>query len=114
MATQAKMVGTSLGVNDCILRAPVDGEVSRRLADPGAFVKPGNAVASIVDRSTVRVTADVPEGDFSIVSPQTPVKIKLLATGDELSGVIARRSPAASASTRTVRFEIDLPDPERK
>jgi RND family efflux transporter MFP subunit len=113
-ATEAKMVGTSLAVNDCVLRAPFDGEVARRLVDPGAFVKPGTAVASLVDRSTVRVIADVPEGDFAIVAPGTPVKIKMLATGGEVSGAISRRSPAASRSTRTVHFEIDLPDPERK
>jgi RND family efflux transporter MFP subunit len=113
-ATEAKMAGTSLAVNDCVLRAPFDGEVSRRLVDPGAFVRPGASVASIVDRSTVRASAEVPEADFANVAPGTPVRIKLLATGDETVGTIARRSPAANASTRTVHFEIDLADPERK
>ena len=114
MATQAKLVGSSLAVSDCILRAPFDGEVSDRMVDPGAFVRPGNAVVSVVDRSTVRVTAEVPEGDFSIVGPATHVRIKMLATGSQASGVIARRSPAADESTRTVHFEIDLPDPDRQ
>jgi RND family efflux transporter MFP subunit len=114
MATQAKLVGTSLAVSDCILRSPFDGEVSRRLVDPGAFVRPGTAIASVIDRSTIRVTAEVPESDFAIVNPGTPVKIKILSTGYEAIAVISRRSPAASTSTRTVHFEIDLPDPERK
>jgi RND family efflux transporter MFP subunit len=114
MATQAKLAGSSLAVNDCILRAPFDGEVSDRMVDPGGFVRPGNPVISVVDRSTVRVTAEVPEGDFSFVAPTTPVEVKMLATGQEASGVIARRSPAASESTRTVHFEIDLRDPERQ
>jgi RND family efflux transporter MFP subunit len=114
LATQAKLAGTSLAVNDCILRAPFDGEVSRRLVDPGAFVRPGTAIVSIVDRSTVRVGADVPEGDYAFVAPSTPVAIRLLSTGVETNGTIARRSPAASAATRTVHFEIDLADPERK
>jgi RND family efflux transporter MFP subunit len=114
MATQAKLAGTALAVSDCILRSPFDGEVSRRMVDPGAFVRPGSSIVSVIDRSTIRVTAEVPESDFSFVSPTTPVKIKILATGDERTGTIARRSPAASASTRTVHFEIDLADPERK
>jgi RND family efflux transporter MFP subunit len=114
MATQAKLVGTSLAVSDCILRSPFDGEVSRRLVDPGAFVRPGTSIVSVIDRSTVRVTAEVPESDFAFVKPGTPVKIKILATGDEATAAISRRSPAASTSTRTVHFEIDLPDPERK
>jgi len=114
MATQAKLAGTSLAVNDCILRAPFDGEVSRRAVDPGTFVRPGTPIVSIVDRSTVRVTGNVPEVDFGVVAVGTPVKITLLATGDAMNGTIARRSPAASSSTRTVHFEIDLADPERR
>jgi RND family efflux transporter MFP subunit len=113
-STQARLAGTSLAVNDCILRAPFDGEVSSRTADPGAFVRPGNPIVSMIDRSTVRVTAEVSEGDFSDVGPGTPVRIKMLATGQETSGTIARLSPAASESTRTVHFEIDLPDPRRQ
>jgi RND family efflux transporter MFP subunit len=114
MATQAKLAGTSLAVNDCVLRAPFDGEVSARMVDPGAFVRPGNPVATIVDRSTVRVTAEVPEGDFAYVGPSTPVRIRMLATGEAVSGAISRRSPAANDSTRTVHFEVDLRDPERR
>jgi len=113
-ATQARLAGTSLAVNDCVLRAPFDGEVSRRLADPGAFIRPGTPIVSIIDRSTVRVTGEVPEGDFGVVAAGTRAQIELLATGAAASGVIARRSPAASSSTRTVHFEIDLADPERK
>jgi RND family efflux transporter MFP subunit len=113
MATQAKLAGTSLAVNDCVLRAPFDGEVSSRTVDPGAFVRPGTSIVTIVDRSTVRVTAEVPESDFSFVGPGTPVRIHMLAVGQETSAAIARRSPAASDATRTVHFEIDLPDPLR-
>ena len=114
MATQAKLAGTSLAVNDCVLKAPFDGEIASRTVDPGAFVRPGSAIVSVVDRSTVRVTAEVPEGDFPFVGPGTPVKVDMLATADATSGTISRRSPAADESTRTVHFEIDLPDPERR
>ncbi len=47
--------------SDCVLRAPFDGEVGDRFVDPGAFVRPGTAIVSVVDRSTVRFVADVPE-----------------------------------------------------
>lgn len=114
MATQAKLTSASLAVSDCILRSPFDGEVSRRHVDPGGFVRPGTAVVSVVDRSMVRVSADVPESDFEHVAPGTAVRIRLLATGADLVGSIARRSPAASATTRTVHFEIDVSDPDRK
>jgi membrane fusion protein, multidrug efflux system len=113
METQAKMQRATLEVNDCVLRAPFAGEIAIRAADPGAFAHPGTAVATLVDRTTVRIVAEVPEADFDLVAPATPVQIVALATGSALRGTIARRSPAADFSTRTVHVEIDVPDPKR-
>jgi RND family efflux transporter MFP subunit len=113
LATQAKLLGTSLEVNDCILRAPFAGEISTRSADPGAFVRPGVSLVSIVDRSTIRVTADAPEVDFDVVAPGTKVTVHVVSTKRDLTAVVSRRSPAADPSTRTVHFELDVPDPEK-
>jgi RND family efflux transporter MFP subunit len=111
LAEKAKLLGTSLEVNDCILRAPFDGDVATRSIDPGAFVRPGMPIVSVVDRGTVRMTADVPENDFDVVTPGKPVRVFAYATGKEIAGAITRRAPAADPSTRTVHVEIDVPDP---
>jgi len=113
LATQAQLLGTSLQVSDCVLRSPFDGEVANRTADPGAFVRPGVSIASIVDRSTVRVVADAPEIDFLLIGPGSPVKVRVLATNRQISATISRRAPAADPMTRTAHFEIDVPDPDR-
>jgi RND family efflux transporter MFP subunit len=113
-ATKAKLAGSVLEVNDCILRAPFNGEVSRRMIDPGAFVRPGTAIVSVVDRSTVRLSADAPEIDFNVVGAGTRVTIHVLATGKDFTATISRRAPAADNGTRTVHFEIDVPDPKRE
>ncbi len=113
LSTQAKLQRASLEVSDCVLRSPFDGEVSNRARDPGAYVHPGESIATVIDRDTIRVGADVPEEDFDLVKPGVKVVIHILATGKSLTGTIARRSPAADTSTRTVHFEVDLPDPER-
>ncbi|HUJ29609.1 MAG TPA: efflux RND transporter periplasmic adaptor subunit [Myxococcales bacterium] len=113
LALQAQLLGTDLQVADCILRAPFDGDIGDRLVDPGAFLKPGAAVATVVDRTTLRVTASVPESDFSAVSPQTPVTLRVLATGQLLGATITRRAPQADENTRTIHLEIDVPNRER-
>jgi RND family efflux transporter MFP subunit len=112
-AAKAKLASSSLEVGDCALKAPFDGEVSDRFIDPGAFVRPGQPIVAVVDRSTVRVVADVPERDHDAVAPGTALRVKLLSTGKELPGKVARRSPSADRGTRTIRFEVDLADPER-
>jgi RND family efflux transporter MFP subunit len=113
LATQAKLLGSTLEVNDCILRSPFDGEIATRSIDPGAFVRPGAAIVSVVDRSVVRISGDAPEVDFNVVSPGTEVNIRVLSTGKELVGIVARRAPAADDATRTVHFEIDVPNADR-
>ncbi len=112
LSARAKLAGSSLEVQDCILRAPFDGEVSARQMDPGGFVRPGNTIVSIIDRRTVRMTADVPESDFAFVSPGQAARVHVDATHRELAISISRRAPAADPGTRTVHIEADIRDPD--
>jgi RND family efflux transporter MFP subunit len=113
-AQQAKLAQASLTASDCVLRAPFDGEVATRSVDPGVFVRPGTNVVTVVDRSTVRLVADAPETDFDILKPGKPVRVRVYATGEEVPGVVSRRSPGTDLATRTVHVEVDVPDPQRQ
>ncbi len=110
---RANLARSSLEVNDCIMRAPFNGEVAQRAIDPGAFARPGNTIVTIVDRDIVRMTADAPEMDFDVVPAGTKVSVHVYATNRDFPATITRRSPSADPSTRTVHFEVDLPDPTR-
>ena len=113
LAAKSRLARASLEVDDCVLRAPFDGEVADRLLDPGAFARPSASVLSIIDREQVRILLDVPETDFEVVAVGREAQIRLLSTGGLLSGHIARRNPAAEPGTRTIHAEIDLPDAKR-
>lgn len=113
LSLQAQLSGSNLQVADCILRAPFDGDVGDRTVDPGAFVKPGMTVVTVVDRSTLRVTANVPESDFAMVAPRSPVTVKVLATGALLGAAITRRAPQADETTRTIHIEMDVQNRDR-
>jgi RND family efflux transporter MFP subunit len=112
-AERATLARSSLQVSDCILRSPFSGEVAQRFIDPGAFVRPGSAIVTVVDRSTIRLTGDAPEIDFDLIPPGTRVTVHVYATNKDLQATISRRAPAADPATRTVHFEIDIPDPTR-
>jgi membrane fusion protein, multidrug efflux system len=114
LETNANVVKTSLDVRDCVLRAPFDGEIGTRSFDPGAFVHPGAAIVSVVDRDTIRVTVDASEKDLDALAPSTMVQIDIPATGSHLSAPISRRAPGVDPKTRTIHFEVDVPDPERR
>jgi RND family efflux transporter MFP subunit len=110
-AMRAQLAGRSLEVNDCVLRSPFDGEIGARMVDPGAFVRPGSTVVTVLDRRMLRVSADVPEVDVAAVAAKTPARIRFFATQNTLDAPISRRSPSADPSTRSVHVEVDL-DPK--
>jgi hypothetical protein len=76
-------------------------------------VRPGSAIATVIDRHMVRITAEVPEDDFDAVAPGTAVRIHLISTGKDLTSRIARRAPAADPGTRTTHIEIDFDNADR-
>jgi RND family efflux transporter MFP subunit len=110
---RAKLAATGLEVNDCVLRAPFDGEIGNRWMDPGGFAKPGTSIVSVIDRTTVRMTFDTPEDDYEVVSPGTQLTVRVLATNQTYTAAISRRSPSADPDTRTVHVEVDIPDPDQ-
>jgi RND family efflux transporter MFP subunit len=114
LETKARLVGASLDVHDCALKAPFDGEIATRSIDPGAFVRPGTTIVSVVDRSRVRVTVDAPEKDFAVARVGAAVRIDMLSTGAKVVAAVSRRAPKADFTTRTIHFEIDISDPRRQ
>lgn len=114
LASQADLLKATLDVRDCVLRAPFDGEIATRTFDPGALVRPGASIVSVVDRSTVRVTVDATEKDFDALAPGTMVGVDMLAIGAHLSAPVSRRAPGADPKTRTVHVEVDIADPNRR
>jgi hypothetical protein len=70
-------------------------------------------VLTVLDRALVRVVGDAPESDFAVVAPGTEVAIEVQATGAKKVAKISRRAPGADDSTRTVHFEMDLPNADR-
>ncbi|MGE3152227.1 MAG: efflux RND transporter periplasmic adaptor subunit [Nitrospiraceae bacterium] len=103
------------------VRAPYDGVVTARFADPGALIQVATSSATtaiplftIMDLSTVRVYANVPQDDTPFVTPgttKTVVNVKEL-TGRTFTGTVTRTTLALDPTTRSMLVEIDLPNPD--
>lgn len=103
------------------VRAPYDGIVTARFADPGALIQVATSSATnaiplftIMDLNTVRVYANVPQDDSPWIAPG---KTKATITVEELpdrsfSGTVTRSTLALDPSTRSLLVEIDLPNPD--
>jgi len=94
------------------IRSPFDGSVTERFVDPGAFLQQGKIV-SIVDISKVRVVVDVPEAEVRFAQPGTPAAVRFDALpGNALKASISRASGSLDPVLRTMRIELDVPNPD--
>ncbi len=100
------------------IRAPFDGVVTRRNFHPGAFVRSaadGTPVALLTVARTdlMRVIVQVPDLDVPLLDPGDKVTILVDSLkGRPFVGQVARVARSEDPTTRTMRAEVDLPNPD--
>ncbi len=98
------------------IKAPYDGVVIRRAIDTGHLTKPGADAAPlfvIARLDIVTVVIDIPETYSTDVQPGQRAHIKLQAMkGRTVLATVTRTAWALDSKTRTIRTEIDVPNPE--
>lgn len=101
------------------IRAPFDGVVTDRFVDPGALLQAGRSSVSVQEIVTVakvdkvRVAVDVPESEAPHVRTSGDATVVIDAMpGKQFQGSISRFSRSLNPTTRTMRAEIDLPNPD--
>ena len=101
--------------------APYDGVITHRTINPGDLVQSGTANRPMAPLFTcqeidkVRVFADVPETNAAAIRPGWVAEVRLFGPdGQTVLGSVTRVSAALDPTTRTMRIEIDLPNPDEK
>jgi HlyD family secretion protein len=99
------------------IEAPFDGVISQRNLDVGHFVQPAAAAQArplytVVQTDVVRVFVDVPEAEAAFVDRDDAAVLRVPALGEqEFTGGVTRTSWVLNAATRTLRTEVDVPNP---
>jgi RND family efflux transporter MFP subunit len=111
-ATQAEagvsQAGTAMGFTK--VRAPFDGIVISRLAEPGAMAAPGVPLLVVEDPSRFRLEVQVDESKMGAVRLGEAVPVVIDALGDQaITGKVTQIVPAADPASRTFTVKIDLP-----
>ncbi len=104
------------------VRAPFDGVVTDRHVDTGHFLPQGSMATGkaeplfvVARMDSVRIFVDVPETDAVFVKEGCPARIHIQALkGDEVEGKVVGTSWALQPGDRTLRAEVDLPNPGGK
>lgn len=100
-----------------VIRAPYDGIVSARNVDTGHLVSSSAGdkapLLTIVNAQTVRIVVDVPEIDSVHVKPDAEAVIVINSLRREpFQAKVTRTTWVLNDATRTLRAEIDLPNPD--
>jgi membrane fusion protein, multidrug efflux system len=97
------------------IRAPFDGIVDNIVPNEGDFAPPGMPAARIVNTSTIKIQADVPE----LYSGSVQVGCAAIITfdalpGDTLRGKVGFIGSTVSSANRALQVEIVVSNPYRK
>jgi membrane fusion protein, multidrug efflux system len=103
------------------ITAPFSGVITKRWVDPGALIPAPTsgaaaksaAVVTLMDFSTVRIDAAIPDTEAPFVRKDLPVKVTVNELPDRtFQGTITRFAYALDESTKTMATEIDIPNPD--
>jgi RND family efflux transporter MFP subunit len=110
--SSARLEELRVNMTNTVIISPVNGFVSRRAADPGAFASQNAPVVDVVDISRVRLVVNVVEKDLKIVGVGDATDVEVDAfPGETFTGRIARVSPVLDPATRTFPIEIEITNP---
>jgi RND family efflux transporter MFP subunit len=100
------------------IRAPFSGIVTARFVHTGYFLQPasssrGEPLFTVSRIDPVRIFVEVPEMGVDQINKKTQATIRIPALrGVEFKGTVARTSWALNSDSRTMRVEIDVPNPD--
>ena len=78
-AAQARADNFSKSVNDGLVRAPFDGQVTEKSVAPGEWVAPGRALFTLVDDDPLRIELSVPEAAVRAIQKDQKVDLTAVA-----------------------------------
>jgi RND family efflux transporter MFP subunit len=100
------------------IEAPFDGTITRRNVDTGHLTRPGSDAPPLfvaVRTDVVTIAVDIPETYSTDVKPGDDALVKLQAMKRRtVPARVTRTAWALDPKTRTIRVEIDIPNPGGK
>ncbi|HEY6214010.1 MAG TPA: efflux RND transporter periplasmic adaptor subunit, partial [Vicinamibacterales bacterium] len=100
------------------ITAPFEGVITHRYADTGAMIQAGTSsqtqtmpLVRLSQNNVLRLIIPVPESAVSRIRLHAPVDVHVESLGRTFAGTVARFSDRLDGDTRTMRVEVDVPNP---
>ena len=110
--TQFRIDELRITLANTTVLSPIDGFVSRRNLDAGAFAGTTTVIMTVVDLSSVRMVGNLVEKGFKKVVAGVPAIVTVdTFPGEEFTGQVSRVAPVFDPATRTAQMEIEVKNP---
>lgn len=102
-------------LDNALVRAPFDGVITARHADPGAMAAPAAPLFRVEQTNPVKIIGSIIEKDIDqLVAGKTAAIIQVDSIHDAFDGTVSRIYPAIDNTSRTGKIEILLQNPEQR
>jgi membrane fusion protein, multidrug efflux system len=106
---QAQVDQASKAVEDSEIRSPLEGVVAERSAQVGSAVTPGSKLFTVMDLSTLELTALVPASDIPSVRVGQEVDFQVEGFGERsFSGSVERINPSTEPGSRSIAIYVQI------
>lgn len=110
-ALEAQAAIARKALDDTVVRAPMNGVVAERLAQPGEKVAVDGKLLALVDLDPLEIEAAVPASDIPAIRIGQEVAFRVEGyEGREFRGTIDRIAPSTRAGTRSINVYALLPN----
>ena len=106
---RAAVAAARAGLAYTTVRAPADGVVVERLAEPGDMAMPGQPLVRLYDANALRVELQVPEDLARNLATATPLDVTVATAGAVYHTQVNEIVPAADPASRTFLVRAALP-----
>jgi len=107
-AALAALALTSKALDDSILKAPLNGFVSQRFAQPGERVAPEARIIEIIDLSQLELEATLTSAEAMNVKLGQTARLNVEGTTEEVLAKVLRINPSTQTGSRSVLVYLGL------
>ncbi len=118
---KAQLDGVLSQIGFLTVKAPFSGVITRRYVDKGVLIQSGisetgaQPLFELQDLQTIRVQIDVPETNVAMIDKQSQADVTFPELPEtHYSTNITRLAYGLDENTKTMKVEIDLPNPDLK